>query len=86
MENRIEIQDTIVGGLGKQCGFDEEEIRQINHTNTIVHLNIDSLDLYEFIERLEIRFGIDISENDRMNCFDTIGDIVKFIEMKLGVE
>lgn len=86
MLDRIEIQDTITGELGKQCGFDEEEINQISHADAIAHLNIDSLDLYEFIDRLEIRFGIDISENDRMNYFDTIGSIVKFIEMKLGVE
>jgi acyl carrier protein len=46
-------------------------------------LNVDSLDAVQLIMDLEDLFSISIND-DEAQSFKTVGDIVKFVEAKLG--
>jgi len=81
----IDIYNGVTEVISKHLGFDEEEANAIDYLNSLRCLNCDSLDVVEIISLLEIKFGIDISEDECDKYFkmeSTIQDIVNFIDSK----
>ena len=56
-------------------------VKEIESTSDLRSLGIDSLDLVEIIMDVEDKFGIQF-ENDELNKFVTVDDVVKAIEAK----
>ena len=56
-------------------------VKEIERTSDLRSLGIDSLDLVEIIMDVEDKFGIQF-ENDELNKFVTVDDVVKAIEAK----
>ena len=56
-------------------------VKEIEATSDLRSLGIDSLDLVEIIMDVEDKFGIQF-ENDELNKFVTVSDVVKAIETK----
>ena len=49
----------------------------------VADLNINSLDLADFVYSCEEKFNIEISDED-LGGFSTVGDIVRYLEKKVG--
>ncbi|MCS6985215.1 MAG: acyl carrier protein [Leptospiraceae bacterium] len=67
--------------IAEQLGVDEAEIT--NESHFIDDLGADSLDTVELVMALEEEFGIEIPDEDAEKI-QTVGDVAKYIEEKLG--
>ena len=88
MLDRIRIQKIISSEIGRQMGFDVDETLRIIYSDSLEGLNMDSLDIVELIPELELRFGIDFTEDEIDENFkmkSTVREITQFIEKKLGI-
>jgi acyl carrier protein len=65
--------------IAEQLQVDQSEIKQ--DTSLLKDLEADSLDAVEIIMAIEDEFGIEIPDEDA-ESFNTIGDIVKYVETK----
>jgi acyl carrier protein len=63
-----------------QLGVDESEVTM--EASFVDDLGADSLDTVELVMALEEEFGIEIPDEDAEKLI-TVGDAVKYIEMKL---
>ena len=57
------------------------DISEITGETTFEELGVDSLDTVEMVMKLEEELGIELEMEGK---FDTVGDLVKFVESKLG--
>lgn len=70
--------DRIVQYLSEQLDISEEDI---SRDTTFDSLHLDSLDTVEMIMDLEEELGVDLDLEDKLS---TVGELVDFIENKLG--
>lgn len=70
--------DRVVKYLSEQLDISEEEI---SRDTTFDSLHLDSLDTVEMIMDLEEELGVDLDLEDKLS---TVGELVDFIETKLG--
>jgi acyl carrier protein len=69
--------DKIKDIIAEQLQVDKDSITE--GTSLMKDLEADSLDAVEIIMSIETEFGIEISD-DEAEKFQTIGDIVKFVD------
>ena len=67
--------------LVDELGVDEAKVTM--EAELISDLNISSLDLADLVFNCEEKFGIEIAD-DELQSFSTVGDIVAFLEKKVG--
>ena len=67
--------------LVKELLIDERKIKP--ETNLVADLELNSLELAEFVFTCEDKFGIIIKDND-LRTLVTVGDIVEYIEKVLN--
>ncbi|MGI6204570.1 MAG: acyl carrier protein [Anaerovoracaceae bacterium] len=72
--------DKIKDIIADQLSVEPETITE--GTSLMKDLEADSLDAVEIIMAIEDEYGIEIPDEDAEN-FQTIGDIVKFVESKI---
>jgi acyl carrier protein len=65
--------------IAEQLQVEQSEIKE--GTSLLKDLEADSLDAVEIIMSIEDEFGIEIPDEDA-ESFNTIGDIVKYVEAK----
>ncbi|MCQ2418934.1 MAG: acyl carrier protein [Clostridia bacterium] len=70
--------DRVVQYLSEQLDISEEDI---SRDTTFDSLHLDSLDTVEMIMDLEEELGVDLDLEDKLS---TVGELVDFIENKLG--
>jgi len=56
------------------------DVSEITKETTFEELGVDSLDTVEMVMRLEEDIGIELEMDGK---FETVGDLVKFVESKL---
>jgi len=56
------------------------DVKEITAETTFEELGVDSLDTVEMVMKLEEELGVEIEMEGK---FETVGDLVKFIESKL---
>ena len=57
------------------------DVAEITAGTTFEELGVDSLDTVEMVMKLEEELGVEIEMEGK---FETVGDLVKFVESKLG--
>ena len=67
--------------LSMVCPHDPEEITPEKHL--VSDLDLDSFGLMEMVMAFEKEFNIEIPDRD-LRLFDTVGDILTYIEQKSG--
>lgn len=67
--------------LAMACPHDPEEITMDKHL--VRDLDIDSFGLMDMIMAFETEFSIEIPDRD-LRLFDTVGDVVQYLEEKLA--
>ena len=75
------VLDKIKSILSSQFGIDEDQINE--NTDVVNDLGADSLDVVELMMSVEDEFGIMI-EDEEIAEFKTVGDVVNYIENRLG--
>lgn len=61
----------------------EKRIHEITEDKTLVEIGIDWVDLIYISIRIDEKFDID-TEEDEMAKWETIKDIIKYVEEKIG--
>lgn len=72
--------------IGNQLNLDLEELQEMQITDTLEELYIDSLDAVEIQMEIEEEFKIDISDNDAEIIFkpkSMIGDIIEYMKRRV---
>ena len=67
----------------EQLGVKENEVK--SEARFVEDLGADSLDTVELVMALEEKFGIEIPDDDAEKA-KTVGDVVEYINKKLGVK
>lgn len=67
--------------LVKELSLDADQVTM--EANLIDDLGVDSLDIFEVVMSLEEAFEIEIS-NDDIEDIKTVGDIVNYIQARIG--
>ncbi|SHH96467.1 acyl carrier protein [Clostridium collagenovorans DSM 3089] len=67
--------------LVKELSLDADQVTM--EANLIDDLGVDSLDIFEVVMSLEEAFAIEIS-NDDIEDIKTVGDIVNYIQARIG--
>ena len=57
------------------------DVSEITEATTFEDLGVDSLDTVEMVMRLEEDLGVELELEEK---FETVGELVKFVESKLG--
>jgi len=70
--------EKIAAIIADHTGGDASEITE---ETTFEELGVDSLDTVEMVMKLEEELGVEIEIEGK---FETVGDLVKFVESKLG--
>ena len=73
------VRDVVV----EQLGVKESEVKP--EARFVEDLGADSLDTVELAMAIEEEFGIEISDDDAENA-KTVGDVVEYINKKVGVK
>ena len=68
------IAEIIAGHIGG-------DVSEITEATTFEELGVDSLDTVEMVMKLEEDLGVELELEGK---FDNVGDLVRFIESKLG--
>jgi acyl carrier protein len=61
----------------------EGELGEITPDSRFDQLDIDSLDLVELADVIELEYGLEISD-DELDGIETIGDVVTFVSERQG--
>lgn len=75
--NQDNMKERIIGIIGETIGCEEK----LSPSQRIKELNIDSLDIYEIIMKIEEICEIEIDDEPLIE-FETINDIIQFYESK----
>ena len=75
------IFDKVAKLLAEQFGLDESEITEDVGFDD---LGADSVDLVELSMNLEEEFGIEEMEEEDISSIHTVGDLVNYLQGKLG--
>ncbi len=73
------MQKEIIELIASVLELDKKDINE--NTNLLVDLEIESLDLVDLISAFEEKYQLEIPDQDIKN-FQTVGDIIKYIEQK----
>ena len=72
------VLEKLVGIIAEQIGGDASEIAM---ETTFDELEVDSLDIVEIVMKLEEEYEVELDMDQK---FETVGDLVKFIESVVG--
>ena len=81
----ITIQEAVYEEIADQMGWSESERKGLDNAYSLEYIKMDSLDVVDLIGALEIRFRIDIFEDEMDEHFkmkSTVGEIVEFVTKK----
>ncbi|AJG40122.1 acyl carrier protein [Thermotoga sp. RQ7] len=81
MASREEILSKVKNIISEKLGVDEEQVTE--EAKLIDDLGADSLDLVDLVMDFESEFGVKVDDAD-LEKISTVGDIVSYIEKKLG--
>lgn len=73
-----EIRSNLVHLLSETLGADPE---QLTNATYIEDIAADSLEVTQLVMEIEAKFGLEIADRDA-EAFKTIGDVVRFLEIK----
>lgn len=81
MASREEIFSKVKSIISEKLGVDESQVTE--EAKLIDDLGADSLDLVDLVMDFESEFGVKVDDAD-LKKISTVGDIVSYIEKKLG--
>ncbi|PLV56782.1 acyl carrier protein [Thermotoga sp. SG1] len=81
MASREEILSKVKSIISEKLGVDEAQVTE--EAKLIDDLGADSLDLVDLVMDFESEFGVKVDDAD-LEKISTVGDIVSYIEKKLG--
>ncbi|AAD35746.1 MULTISPECIES: acyl carrier protein [Thermotoga] len=81
MASREEIFSKVKSIISEKLGVDESQVTE--EAKLIDDLGADSLDLVDLVMDFESEFGVKVDDAD-LEKISTVGDIVSYIEKKLG--